>query len=125
MTCEVSFWLDVSKTLIGAAAGASFAFGFAFWQSRRTRRSEQRAAANMALFLLHQQHHDAISVCAAALRDQVASIEKHKEPPLWAQTKPMTFHFRSSLTFDLKLLGFLFRRDKTELFKRLAGAETT
>lgn len=123
--CDPSFWVDVGKTLIGAAAGASFAFAFASWRARQTRHDERKAAGNLALFILHQQHHDAIVVCAAALRDQKLTLEKHKTAPVWAQTKPMTFFFRPSLTFDLKSLAFLFSRGRTELFKKVAGAEAT
>jgi len=109
----VSFLLDVSKTLIGAFFGAAFAFGVSAYQQRRQRQRDNKAAGNLATFVLslHFNTLELIQREIAPHRSFPAGM-----PPLEHILPPLT-------TLDVKSLSFLIDAGEGQLIGEIAVAE--
>lgn len=125
MECsQPSFWLDVTKTFIGALLGAGLAFGSTLYIQWRLRKQENIKAGNLALALLVNALNAFLSTRKALLQTREEVLKRHPNAPLWVQFKPSQYAFGELTSFDLSSLGFLFDKKGVSVVQRLVEAET-
>ena len=116
---DCGFLLDVTKTLIGTAAGAILGVGTAFLTWRIQQRRIDLAAGNVAVVTLAH--------CLSTLRMVARAVREEQEEvrqpgvPAWMKVRAPHVAFKRDLALDLKQLAFL--ADKPELLQELSLAE--
>jgi len=102
-----SFWADISNTLIGAFAGALFAFLVSIYIQNRQRKRERLAACNLAMMILNQQYGDFKIAKAAITTSQREAINIDQNVPLWIQLQKTRFYFSVKQTLNLESIAFI------------------
>jgi hypothetical protein len=102
-----SFWLEISKTAIGAFLGAGLAFASTLCVQWLIRYNERIAAGNVALAVLVRQANDYISVKASFTRQRDRALAHRPDIPLWLQFLPSQYVFVED-KIDPADLAFLF-----------------
>lgn len=116
-------WLDITKTIIGSFAGATFAFMFAFWMHNRQRRRENKAAGNLAMATLARQLNDFIIYKRGIRESHQEMLKAHPKAPPWLQLKPIHYTFSGPLKFDIESLAFLFEKGNPAFLADIMIAE--
>lgn len=109
------FLLDISKSLVGAFFGAAAAFGANQLLQHQRRRREDRAAGNLAIFILSTHFNT-----AHLIRRELAPYRGNapQMPPLEHVLAPPTI-------IDLKTLSFLIEVGEGQLLGEIRVAEDT
>src|SRR5256885_5458213 len=124
MECsQPSFWLDVTKTFIGALLGAGLAFTSALLVQWSLRRTENIKAGNLALTLLRYMLVSFLALRKAQVQIQDEVRTHFPEAPPWVHFKPSQYPFSESTAFDLSALAFLFDKHGTGVIEKLIQAE--
>src|SRR6266436_1108701 len=125
MDCsQPSFWLDVTKTFIGALLGAGLAFGSSLYIQWRLRIQDNIRAGNLALALLAGMLNSFLGLRVALLQTQQEVLRQNSKAPFWMQFKPTHHNFLQSASFDLSGLAFLFDKEGVGIIEELRHAES-
>lgn len=122
---QVAFWLDVTKALIGTAAGAALGFGSAFWSQSQQRARDRYLAAAAAMETLRTQLDDFHNY-QTGFRDEIAARQASSgvpQVPKWAVARPIRFYFFDSTKFDYHALAFFLEERKYKVLGKLRYAE--
>jgi hypothetical protein len=119
-----SFWLDVSKTLIGAFAGAALAFAANIYVQHRQRRRDNLVAGNMAVSVLSRQVNSFFNIRKAFESQREIMLQQVPQAPLWVQFKPIVYTFNEELRFNFAALALLFESNEPRAVSALITAET-
>ncbi|HEY2968758.1 MAG TPA: hypothetical protein VGK75_10380 [Casimicrobiaceae bacterium] len=118
---DCGFLLDVTKALIGTAAGAILGVGTAFLTWRIQQRRIDLAAGNIAVVTLAHCL-STLRMIGRAIKEEQVKIEQYVPgAPPWMTVRAPHAAFKRDLALDLKQLAFL--SDRPELLQDLALAE--
>jgi hypothetical protein len=115
------WWIDVSKTVIGAFVGAGLAFVANYYWQGRQRKSDQKLAGNIALLTISRQYGYFI-VAKSAFSEEMRNAELNNVPS-WRAIKPTMFEFDEHLHFDFNSLAYLVEDNKDDLLAKLIDIE--